>query len=88
MVVVIILVIIAFVGLGVAYTIISNKISNKVNKTVMRSTGLGDALNENADRMNAKAIEKLDQMLAEGKITQEQYDKRKKNLTRNFDFND
>lgn len=86
-VVVILLVIVIFVGVVVAFTITSNKISNKVHKTVMRSTGLGNALNENSDRINAKAIEKLNQLLAEGKITQEQYDKRKKNLTRNYDFN-
>lgn len=75
---IIIIIIVLFVGIGVAYTIISSKISNKVHKTIMKSTGIGDALNENADRINSKAIEKLDQMLAEGKITQEQYDKRKK----------
>lgn len=84
---IIIIIIVLFVGIGVAYTIISSKISNKVHKTIMKSTGIGDALNENADRINAKAIEKLGQMLAEGKITQEQYDKRKKNLTRNYDYN-
>ncbi len=84
---IIIIIIVLFVGIGVAYTIISSKISNKVHKTIMKSTGIGDALNENADRINAKAIEKLDQILAEGKITQEQYDKRKKNLTRNYDYN-
>lgn len=84
---IIIIIIVLFVGIGVAYTIISSKISNKVHKTIMKSTGIGDALNENADRINDKAIEKLDQMLAEGKITQEQYDKRKKNLTRNYDYN-
>ena len=80
--------IIVFIFLVIFSVVLSNKMSNKIHKTVMRSTGLGNALNSNTDKMNAKALAKLDEMLKEGKITQEQYDRRKKNLMQDFDFNE
>ena len=85
---IVVLIIIAIIAVPIFLSILSNKLSNKVHKTVMRSTGLGNVLNEQADKVNAKAIAKLDQMLAEGKITEEQYNKRKKNLMSDYDFNE
>ncbi len=83
----VILVVIAIIAIVVASAVISNKFSNKLHSTIMKSTGLGNKLNENFDSMNAKALKKLDEKLANGEITQEQYEKRKKNLLQDFDFN-
>lgn len=82
MVIVIIIIVVA-----VAAAVISNKFSNKMHSTIMKSTGLGNKLNENFDSMNAKALKKLEEKLQNGEITQEQYEKRKKNLLQDFDFN-
>lgn len=87
MIVVVILFIAVVVGVCFGFAALSNKITNKVNRTIMQQTGLGNKMNENFDRLNAGALKKLDTMLAEGKITQEQYDRRKKNLMSDFDFN-
>ena len=84
----VLLIIIIIIAISIFGVVLSNKMSNKIHKTVMKSTGLGNALNENFDKMNAKALAKLDDMLKEGKITQEQYEKRKKNLLSDFDFNE
>ena len=67
----IILIIIVVIAIPLFISVLSNKMSNKIHKTVMRSTGLGNKLNENFDQMNAKALAKLDEMLKDGKITQE-----------------
>lgn len=89
MVVVVIIVLILFVAALFALTSLRNKIANKVTKTVMRETGLGNKLNEHFDAKNAEAVKRLDAMLAEGKITQEQYEKRKQRLLNtDYDFNE
>ena len=84
---IVILIIIAIVIIAVVSAVISNKFTNKVHSTIMKSTGLGNKLNENFDSMNAKALKKLEEKLNNGEITQEQYEKRKKNLLQDFDFN-
>ena len=73
--------------ISVVITILKNKFSNKIYSTVMKSTGLGNKLNENFDSMNSKALAKLEEKLKNGEITQEQYEKRKKNLLQEFDYN-
>ena len=83
----VILIVIIVIVIAVASAVISNKFSNKLHSTIMKSTGLGNKLNENFDSMNAKALKKLDEKLQNGEITQEQYEKRKKNLLQDFDFN-
>lgn len=83
----VIVIIIGIIVVAVATAVISNKFSNKVHSTIMKSTGLGNKLNENFDSMNAKALKKLEEKLQNGEITQEQYEKRKKNLLQGFDFN-
>ena len=82
-----IVIIIVIIVIAVATAVISNKFTNKVHSTIMKSTGLGNKLNENFDSMNAKALKKLEEKLQNGEITQEQYEKRKKNLLQDFDFN-
>ena len=82
----IILIVTAVIAIAVGSAVIANKFSNKLHSTIMKSTGLGNKLNENFDAMNAKALKKLDEKLANGEITQEQYEKRKKNLLQDFDF--
>ena len=71
----------------VGAVVLSTKLGNKVHSTVMKSTGLGNKLNDRFDTMNAKALEKLEEKYKNGEITQEQYEKRKKNLLSDFDFN-
>lgn len=78
---------IVIVIISVVITILKNKFSNKIYSTVMKSTGLGNKLNENFDSMNSKALAKLEEKLKNGEITQEQYEKRKKNLLQEFDYN-
>ena len=85
--VIVIIIIISIIAIAVASAVISNKFSNKLHSTIMKSTGLGNKLNENFDSMNAKALKKLEEKLQNGEITQEQYEKRKKNLLQDFDFN-
>ena len=82
-----IVIIIVIIVIAVATAVISNKFTNKVHSTIMKSTGLGNKLNENFDSMNAKALKKLEEKLQNGEITQEQYERRKKNLLQDFDFN-
>ena len=82
-----IVIIIVIIVVIVASAVISNKLSNKVHSTIMKSTGLGNKLNENFDSMNTKALKKLEEKLKNGEITEEQYEKRKKNLLQGFDFN-
>ena len=85
---IIIILIIGVIGVSIAFSVISNKFSNKLHSTIMKSTGLGNKLNDNFDSMNAKALKKLDEKLQNGEITQEQYENRKKNLLKGFDFNE
>lgn len=82
-----IVIIILIIIIAVATAVISNKFTNKVHSTIMKSTGLGNKLNENFDSMNTNALKKLEEKLKNGEITQEQYEKRKKNLLQDFDFN-
>ena len=82
-----ILIVVVIIGAIVGAIVLSIKLSNKVHSTVMKSTGLGNALNEQMDSMNAKALEKLEEKYKNGQITQEQYEHRKKNLLKDFDFN-
>lgn len=85
--IIVIIIIIVVIAIAVASAVISNKLSNKLHSTIMKSTGLGNKLNENFDSMNAKALKKLEEKLQNGEITQEQYEKRKKILLQDFDFN-
>ena len=82
-----IVIIIVIVIIAVVTAVIANKFTNKVHSTIMKSTGLGTKLNENFNLMNAKALKKLEEKLQNGEITQEQYEKRKKNLLQDIDFN-
>lgn len=82
-----IVIIIVIVIIAVVTAVIANKFTNKVHSTIMKSTGLGNKLNENFNLMNAKALKKLEEKLQNGEITQEQYEKRKKNLLQDIDFN-
>jgi len=82
---IILLIVIAaiIIGLGIVFA----KARNKATKKVMQVTGLGNVTNEKMDQVNAKALAKLEVLYKEGKITQEQYEKRKKNLSYDHDYN-
>lgn len=81
------LIVVVIIAVIVGAIVLSTKLSNKVHSTVMKSTGLGNALNDRMDSVNAKALEKLEEKYKNGEITQEQYEHRKKNLLSDFDFN-
>ena len=51
-----IVIIIVIVIIAVVTAVIANKFTNKVHSTIMKSTGLGNKLNENFNLMNAKAL--------------------------------
>ena len=81
------LILVLVVGGIIAVIVVSMKASNKMHSTFMRTSGLGNKLNERTDEINAKALKKLEEKLQNGEITQEQFEKRKKNLMRDYDFN-
>ena len=87
MVFIIILLLIVVVAGLTGFFVLRSKLENKIIGGVMKATGLGNKLNSVFDEQNKKALDKLEAMYKEGKITAEQYEKRKKNLMQDFDFN-